>query len=236
MPWTVPVAPVRRPFADRSGLAFIGGFAHAPNVDAAQWLVNDVMPLVWQEAPEITCLLIGSDMSEDLRRQLARPGVDVLGRVDRLADVFERIRLTVAPLRFGAGLKDKVLRSMGAGLPCVGTTEAFKGMQELPSTITNDCQRDTAADLAAAIVRMHRDEAANTSCAQTGLMYVGAFYNQSRIDALIQEMAQPALDRYRARSRSRSECIVLNFGDTHRQPSATDAKRAEPPAKRVAFR
>src|SRR5262249_12750446 len=132
IPWSVPVAPVQRPFAERSGVAFIGGFGHAPNVDAARWLVHDVMPLVCQEAPDIRCLLVGSGMSEELRSELQRPGVDVLGRVDTLTDVFERIRLTVAPLRFGAGLKDKVLRSMGAGLPCVGTSEAFKGMQELP--------------------------------------------------------------------------------------------------------
>ena len=71
---------------------------------------------------------MGSDLSEELRSELARPGVDVLGRVDRLGDVFERVRLTVAPLRFGAGIKDKVLRSMAAGLPCVGTAEAFRGM------------------------------------------------------------------------------------------------------------
>ncbi len=235
VPWTVPVAPVRRPFADRSGLAFIGGFAHAPNVDGAQWLVNDVMPLVWQEAPGITCLLIGSNLSEDLRQNLQRPGVDVLGHVDSLADTFERVRLTVAPLRFGAGLKDKVLRSMSAGLPCVGTTEAFNGMQELPSTITTNCKWDTAADLAAAIVRMHRDEAANTNCAQTSMMYVDTFYNRSRIDGLIQEMVQPALDRHRSRSRSRSECMVLNFGDTHRQPSAMVAT-PQPTARRVAFK
>jgi hypothetical protein len=236
VPWTVPVAPVRTPFAHRCGIAFIGGFAHAPNVDAARWLVDEIMPLVRREAPDLPCLIAGSDISVDLHQQLARPGVKVLGRVDSLADVLERVRLTVAPLRFGAGLKDKVLRSMGAGLPCVGTTEAFNGMQELPSTITNDCRRDTAADLAAAIVRTHRDEAANTSCAQTGMRYVGAFYNRSRIDELVQEMAQPALDRYRARSRSRSECMVLNFGDTHRQPSATVAIQAQPTAKRLAFR
>jgi uncharacterized repeat protein (TIGR01451 family) len=236
VPWTMPVAPVRRPLEDRSGLAFIGGFAHAPNVDAARWLMHEIMPLVWQEAPDIPCLLIGSGMSETLRSELQRTGVKVLGRVDDLTDVFERIRLTVAPLRFGAGLKDKVLRSMGAGLPCVGTPEAFKGMQGLPSTITDDCRRDTAADLAAAIVRLHRDEAANTSCAHTGMRYVSAFYNQSRIDGLVQEMAQPALDRYRARSRFRSECMVLNFGDTRRQPVATLARRAQPTPKRVTFR
>jgi glycosyltransferase involved in cell wall biosynthesis len=235
VPWSVPTAPVQKLFADRSGIAFIGNFAHAPNVDAACWLVGEIMPLVWREVPDMPCLIAGSDMPEDLHQQLARPRVKMLGRVERLSEVFEQVRLTIAPLRFGAGLKDKVLRSMAAGLPCIGTPQAFDGMQELPSKITNDCRWDTAADLAAAIVRMQRNEAANASCAQTGMRYVGAVYNRSRIDALIQEMAQPALDRYRARSRSRSECMVLNFDDSYRHASATVAARAQPTAKRVAF-
>ena len=235
VPWTVPVAPVQRPFAQRSGLAFIGGFGHAPNADAARWLVGDVMPLVWRDVPDITCLLIGGDMPADLRRQLERPGVDVLGRVDRLAAVFDRVRLTVAPLRFGAGLKDKVLRSMGAGLPCIGTPEAFKGMHELPPAITRNCQRGTAVEFAQAIVRMHEEEAANAACARTGLMYVSTFYSQSRIDALIQEMAQPALDGYRVRRRARSGCLILNFDDTHRSWSAAPSTQAEFPVRRVVF-
>ena len=203
--------------------------SHAPNVDAARWLVHDVMPLVWQQAPDIRCLLVGSGMSEALCDELRRPGVDVLGRVDKLTDVFERVRLTVAPLRFGAGLKDKVLRSIGAGLPCVGTPEAFKGMQELPSVIISECQRDTAHGLAAAIVRMHRDEVANACCAQVALEYVDAFYNHSRIDRLIRQLAQPALDRFQAKRQRRSECIVLNFDDKPLQRSATV------PTKHVAF-
>jgi O-antigen biosynthesis protein len=117
VPWVVPVAPVQTAFADRAGRAFIGSFAHAPNVDAARWLVSEVMPLVWREAAEVGCMIAGNDLSDELHSELERPGVDVLGRVDRLGDVFERGRLTVAPLRFGAGLKDKVLRSMAAGLP-----------------------------------------------------------------------------------------------------------------------
>jgi hypothetical protein len=79
VPWVVPVAPVQTPFADRSGLAFIGSFAHAPNVDAARWLVNEIMPLVSREAPDIECFIIGSDLSDALRSELTRPGVEVLG-------------------------------------------------------------------------------------------------------------------------------------------------------------
>jgi glycosyltransferase involved in cell wall biosynthesis len=212
IPWALSAAPVRLPFGKRSGLAFIGGFAHAPNVDAARWLVHEIMPLVWREAPEVECLIAGSGLSDDLHQELTQARVAVLGRVDQLGDVFWRVRLTVAPLRFGAGLKDKVLRSMAAGLPCIGTPEAFSGMQGLPATISNDCEAQTASDLAAAIVRMHREQEANARCAAVGLDYIAAFYNRARIDALIGEMAQPALDHYRARTNRGSGCAVLQFG------------------------
>jgi hypothetical protein len=225
IPWALSAAPVRLPFGKRSGLAFIGGFAHAPNVDAARWLVHEIMPRVWREAPEVECLIAGTDLPDDLHQELAQPGVTVLGRIGQLGDVFWRVRLTVAPLRFGAGLKDKVLRSMAAGLPCVGTPEAFSGMQALPAMISNDCLAETASDLVAAIVRMHRDPAANARCAAAGLGYIATFYNRARVDALIREMAQPALDHYRARTDHRSDSAVLQFG----APALT-------PTKKVVFR
>jgi glycosyltransferase involved in cell wall biosynthesis len=212
VPWTVPIAPVQRAFADRSGVAFIGNFAHAPNRDAARWLVDEIMPLVWHATPEVECLIAGSGLSEDLRRYLTRPGVIVLGRVERLGDVFKQARLTVAPLRYGAGLKDKVLRSMAAGIPCIGTPEAFNGMPELPAELIGMCQGESASELAAAIVAMHRQEAANERCADRGLSYVAAFYNQARIDALIRDVARPSLARHRARTRQRSNYTVLEFG------------------------
>jgi glycosyltransferase involved in cell wall biosynthesis len=214
IPWSIPVRPVRTPFAQRAGIAFIGGFKHAPNVDAARWFVDEVLPLVRQTAPEIECLLVGSDMTRELRRNLAGPGVTVLGRVENLDEVFERVRLTVAPLRFGAGLKDKVLRSLAAGLPCVGTAEAFRGMAELPSAVTHTCIADTPHDLAAAIIRMHSDEGENARCAEAGLAFVGANYNSSHIDALMRTLVRPALEQYRNGSNAkRNASTILSFAD-----------------------
>jgi glycosyltransferase involved in cell wall biosynthesis len=236
VPWVVPLAPVQAPFADRSSLAFIGSFAHAPNVDAARWLVSEIMPLVWRKAPEVQCLIIGSDLSDALRCELARPGVGVLGRVDQLGYVFERIRLSVAPLRFGAGLKDKVLRSMAAGLPCVGTAEAFRGMHDVPIAITNTCQRETASELALAIVRMHRDEKGNAGCAEAGLRYIADRYNLSRINTLIREITQPARAAHRARGRARSDCRVLEFGGQAQNTEIAAAPGSAHRAMHVVFR
>jgi autotransporter passenger strand-loop-strand repeat protein len=212
VPWSVPINPVRTPFAERSGIAFVGNFAHAPNVDAARWLVDEIMPRVWQDTPEVQCFIVGRDMPEDLGRTLAGSGVQLLGPVDRLQDVFERVRLTVAPLRFGAGLKDKVLRSMAAGLPCVGTPEAFSGMRALPTPIATMCNGEHASGLAAAIVRLHRDQAAHAACADAGLDYVAQFYNRARVDAVIRDIARPALARHRSRAQPRQRCEILHFG------------------------
>ena len=198
------------------------------------WL-HEIMPMVWRNAPEIQCMIVGSGRSDDLRRELARPGIDVLGRVDDLAAVLERIRLTVAPLRFGAGLKDKVLRSLAAGLPCIGTAEAFSGMQALPAAIIDMCQGETASELAAAIVRLHRHERANAACAQVGLSYIGEFYKQSRIDKLMHEIARPALDRRRA-ARPKPDCRILNFGERPRYMEDTATTDAGPRDRRIQFK
>ena len=54
-------------FPNRSGVAFIGGYGHTPNLDAARWLIDEIMPLVREGNPEIECFLVGSDMPEGLR-------------------------------------------------------------------------------------------------------------------------------------------------------------------------
>ena len=109
-------------------------------------------------------------------------------------------------------------------------------MQGLPVAITGACRRDTAPGLAAAIVRMHCDEAVNASCVQTGLRYIDAFYNEARVNALIGELAQPALDRFRARAKSKAAvCDVLHFTPGPRLAEGTVATLPESRERRVTF-
>ena len=174
VPWHVAARPTCVPSAHRRGLAFIGGFGHAPNADAADWLVHEVMPLVWRVDPSIQCLLAGSDMPEAMLR-LETPGVTVLGHVDDLtATVFDRVRLTVAPLRFGAGIKGKVLASFAAGVPCVTTPVAAEGLALGPAL--RALVADGAAALAATICRVHADEAEQAAVAEAGLALIGRDY------------------------------------------------------------
>ncbi len=182
VPWDVPVNPTRVAFADRTGVAFVGSYHHAPNVDAARVLVEAVMPIVWRTAPWIECVLAGSGMPEAMRRW-ARPGVVPLGPVQALDDVFARVRLTAAPLRYGAGVKGKVLDSWAAGLPCVMSPVAAEGLS-LPHALSATVGADMAG-IAAEIVRLHEDEAAHAQAAAAGLATIDGEFGVARVDAAL---------------------------------------------------
>jgi len=185
VPWSVAPRPTLVPLARRHGIAFIGGFVHPPNADAARWLVREIMPLVWREAPDIECLLVGRDLPDDFNEIFTR-GVIPVGPVDDLATIFDRVRVTVAPLAFGAGIKGKVLDSLAAGVPCVCTPIAAEGM-ELPSEFDDFIATD-AAGLARAILALHDDTARNASAAATGLAWIGERFTEAAVDAAMRRV------------------------------------------------
>jgi hypothetical protein len=164
----------------RNGVAFIANYAHEPNVDAAHFLAETLMPLVWQRDPNISCFLVGSRMPETIRR-LARPGplraILTLGHLPALDPLFDRVRLTVAPLRYGAGVKGKVLASFAAGVPCAMSAIAAEGI-ELPSALSA-CVGASPVDLAGLIVRLHTDAAARREAGRAGLALVKTSFSAS---------------------------------------------------------
>ena len=125
-------APSNRGFEQRSGVMFVGGFGHPPNVDAAVWMLDEVWPRLRSRATELQIAvpnlsIVGSDTPDHIRARHG-DGVTVFGYVENLQPLFEQVRLSIAPVRFGAGLKGKVATSLDHGVPVVGTSLAFEGM------------------------------------------------------------------------------------------------------------
>lgn len=169
VPWTIPLRPPGLPAAARAGVAFVGGYGHRPNVDAALQLVREVMPVVWDGMSRLPCLLAGSDMPRELA-VLAGERVEVLGHVPELAALFARVRCTAAPLRYGAGIKGKVLTSLAHGVPCVMSAIAAEGIA-LPDPL-RWLVAETPAEMAAKILALHRDEVLAERLAAQGLDFV----------------------------------------------------------------
>ncbi|PJK07085.1 glycosyl transferase [Lysobacteraceae bacterium NML71-0210] len=113
----------------RQALLFVAGFAHPPNVDAAVWLVEEIMPLLWKNHPDLKLWLVGSNPTEQVRA-LAGPRVEVTGYVsdEVLAQRYANARVAVVPLRFGAGVKSKVVEALQQGLPLVTTGIGAQGL------------------------------------------------------------------------------------------------------------
>ncbi|TNE67299.1 MAG: glycosyltransferase [Alphaproteobacteria bacterium] len=125
-PWVVDVAADVAGFREREGIAFLGGYAHPPNVDAAVYFVKHVMPVLREKMPGIALYIYGSSVTETVKA-LAADDVHVVGHVENVADVYESHRLFVAPLLSGAGIKGKVVAAMAHGIPSILSPIAAEG-------------------------------------------------------------------------------------------------------------
>ncbi len=124
--WVSHPTPSPLGFAERNGMVFVGGFRHGPNVDGVCWFVEAVMPKLRARRPGLVLHIAGSDIT-DAVVALAAPDVTVHGWVADLGGLLSRMRLSVAPLRYGAGFKGKVATSLNHGVPVVGSAMALEG-------------------------------------------------------------------------------------------------------------
>ena len=143
-------------FADRRDLCFLGGYTHAPNVDAVIYMVERIMPLIWQEEPEARFIIAGAKPGPEVLA-LAGPKVVVTGQIDDLREVFDPSRVFVCPLRVGAGTKGKIITAMAYGMPVVSTGCGAEGMDLIDGQEVLIAEGE--ADFAAACLRVYREPA-----------------------------------------------------------------------------
>jgi glycosyltransferase involved in cell wall biosynthesis len=183
VPWPLVPLACNTSFAARAGLAFIGSVGHDPNIDAVAWLIQEIMPRVWRRDPSMTCRIVGAGWSDVVRGSVDRR-VRLTGAVPELATLFDQVRLTVAPLRFGAGIKGKVLESLAAGVPCVMTPMAAEGLAlEPPLRALVGQDPDQLANL---IWRTHKDVGFNTKAAVTGLDLIRRDFGAEQVRSALQ--------------------------------------------------
>lgn len=182
----------KNPFSFRKDILFVGGFEHRPNVDAVLFFVNHVWTLIRKSLPNIVFHVIGSKPPEEILN-LAGADINVTGYLPDIDSFFHNCRLSVAPLRFGAGLKGKVATSLGYGLPCVATSIAVEG-----SGLAVDEEilvADGPEMFAAAVIRLYRDEVLWQELSDRGLNYMERHFSYSagskNLAALLRKLGLP---------------------------------------------
>jgi GT2 family glycosyltransferase len=172
-------------WAARHGVLFVGGFQHPPNVDAAHWLIEEILPGLCDRLPGVMVHLIGSRMPDSIK-QARRPGLQVHGYVEDLSPFLNGCRVSVAPLRYGAGVKGKVNQAMACGLPVVATSCAAEGLHATSGT--DLLIADSAEAFIEQVVRLHTDRELWETLAVNGRANIAKHFSRQAARQQLQAM------------------------------------------------
>ncbi|MCK9290809.1 MAG: glycosyltransferase [Bacteroidales bacterium] len=177
-----------RDIPKRYDIVFIGNMAYPPNVDAALFLVREIMPYVWKELPQATVLIAGATPDKQVRA-LASDKVIISGWIDDIRDAYAAAKVFIAPMRIGTGLQNKLLEAMSMQLPSITTPLAHSA---LGGRIGEEILvGDTAAELADSVVHLLTDTEFAQRIARQGQDFVKQEYHwTSSTQLLIKAMSK----------------------------------------------
>jgi sugar transferase (PEP-CTERM/EpsH1 system associated) len=167
-------------------LVFCGNMGYHPNVDAACWLAEEILPLVQRQHPQARLLVAGTTPAPRVQALARRPGVAVSGWLPDIRQAYAEARVFVAPMRVGTGLQNKLLEAMAMQLPCVTTPLANNALRGTPGQQL--LVAEGAAALAAAISQLLANEAAAAQLAQRGRTFVEATYDWAATTAILENL------------------------------------------------
>ncbi len=184
-------------FASRRDIVFVGSYQHPPNVDAVLYFVRQIWPRVKHQLGDVKFHIIGGNAPSKILA-LADEDVIVTGHVSDLRSRMNRYRLSVAPLRYGAGLKGKVAMSMACGVPCVVSAAAAEGMRL--EHRRHALIADAEEAFSAAVVEAYRDEDLWNRLSSEGRGFVNEHFSleagKRKVSALLHNLGvlEPKVD------------------------------------------
>jgi glycosyltransferase involved in cell wall biosynthesis len=216
----LPAVPGRQ---DRRGLVFVGGFLHEPNVDAVLWFMKDVYPLIDARHPGTDLWIVGQEPTGEIEA-LASRHVHVLGWVPETAPYLNRALVSVAPLRYGSGMKGKIGEALEYGVPVVTTSVGAEGIGIVNGV--HALVADTPREFADAVCRLMEDEALWNSVSAAGGQLLeqrwGSARMRDRLEALLSELLTGQIrDRRAATSGPLDSEMALQ--DPERSPTYVEA-------------
>jgi len=183
---------VDRNIEPNRNLLFVGGFGHPPNLDGLKWFLDEIYPLVLKRHPDTTLTVIGSNCPDEVTA-LASDNVKILGFVSEqeLIDAYDHARLSIVPLRYGAGVKGKVIESMQYGVPVITTNVGSEGLPGEPKSYLSVA--DEPQLFASEIIQMlEHDELCQQKITESDKALLEYFSKESAIQAINKMIGVPA--------------------------------------------
>lgn len=173
-------------------LVFSGKMSYHANITMAHFLVTEIMPLVWEQRPDVRLIVVGKDPPRDVRALAEDSRIVVTGSVPDIRPYLQRAAVAVAPVRYGAGIQSKILEAMACGTATVTTPRALRG---LTATAGRDLLvADDAPSFAASILSLLADDTRRKTLAAAGLKYVETHHRWPAIAMKLQEVYRAAIE------------------------------------------
>lgn len=156
-------------FQDRKGLLFVGNFVHPPNPDAMYYFCGQILPMIQKEIPDLYLYIVGGN-SIPLLQSLRSERVIITGYVPSTRPFLDHCRLSISPLRYGAGMKGKIGEALARGLPVISTTVGAEGFQFQNGT--QALIADAPQDFARAVIQAYSNETLWNQLSSNGLRLI----------------------------------------------------------------
>lgn len=166
-------------------LIFTGNMAYPPNVDSVVYLVNNIMPLVWQKEPNINLVIVGAKPAPKVQK-LKSDKVIVTGWVEDISEYYAKSKVFVAPMQIGTGLQNKLLEAMAMKLPCITSNLANNALNAEPNKSV--LIGENLNDYANHIVKLLENKELYQSIAQNGYSFVKENYTWEGSTSILEKL------------------------------------------------
>ena len=171
-------------------IVFTGNMSYAPNVNAVDYLANEILPIVWKQIPNAKMYVAGATPDPKVKKA-ACDNIIISGWLDDIRDAYVQSRIFIAPMRIGTGLQNKLLEAMSMGLPCIttplanGSLGAENGKEILVGS--------NAEELAQHIITLLTDNDKAQQIAQAGFDFTNRVYDWGKATQIMEEAMKDAV-------------------------------------------
>ncbi len=152
-------------FEAKQGLMFVGGFGHPPNLDGVIWFINEVFPLILKKNPSIQFTVVGSKIPDKIRELASE-------------NIYNKSRVAIVPVRFGAGIKGKVLEALQKQIPVVTTDIGAEGLPDPTSYLSISNSPDEFATL---VLKLYTDKEIWDTQVEEGVSCLNTNFSKERV-------------------------------------------------------
>lgn len=164
-------------FNERNDFVFIGNFLHEPNWDCVKYISETIWPLLVKKLPETTMLIYGAYPSQKvLELHKPKQNFHIMGRATDAFEVIKNAKVVLAPIRFGAGIKGKLLEAMQSGTPSVTSSIGAEAM--VGNFDWNGFIKDNPKEFVEAAVKLYSNEELWQQCQENGFEIVEKRYKK----------------------------------------------------------